>query len=423
MGTQTQQQTIPAPAPAQPDNKPATLAQSQRQSVQRYGDDRALALEMRSLRRSLPGLAQVDDADLGALVIASKFSNLNPYAGEIYMIPGKGVMTASKIKAADAVAAAAKRGDTLSISFDRVNPDTALYVDLALEDGDTAYQCRIISSKARQAWYNHRLAVVNEMRALGYSRPEMESALAEQFPHPPEYTAVGVVKKAENFGDASKKAEVFSRADRARKRALIKCLNVNGLAAPDQRSYGGVALAEEDPVDGQYTVSPAPAKTPSEIQAEIEPEWAAAMNAAQESEIVAEELYAAQEPEHETPAHSAQKPAPMIETLRVRAIVARSALQYKTDARKASDPQRKLAFAALQEACAGNDLVRHMIQKAIADIEHFRDAPDYTILALIDWLKPAKNGDGKYHPSASSVQDVAKVVAEQNVAAGQQSLI
>lgn len=400
-------------------------AQSQKQSVALYGDDRAIQMEIKALRHALPGLNKdaITDADVAALVIAAKWSGLNPYGGEIYLIPGKGVMTASKVKAADAVAAAAKRGDTLSIDFDQVPPGTELYAELNLAEGDLAYRCRIISSKSRNAWYNHRLAVVNELKALGYSRPEMEAKLSEMFPHAPEYTAVGIVKRAEDFGDGSRKAEVFSRADRAKKRALIKCLNINGLSATDQRNYGGVNVNDEEPVEGQYTVSPAPAKTPSEIQAEIEPEWAAAMNAAQEGEIVAEELDATQEPEHETPARGTQKPAPMIETLRVRAIVARSALQYKTDARKASDPQRKLAFAALQEACAGNDLVRHMIQKAIADIEHFRDAPDYTILALIDWLKPAKNGDGKYHPSASSVQDVAKVVAEQNVAAGQQSLI
>lgn len=272
--SETNATSVPTPP------KPQTIAETGKQSVERYGDDRSLRLEIRAARSGLPGMANAEDSEVLALMIAGKMSGLNPYAGEIYMIPGKGVMVASKVKAADAVASAAKRGDFLVIEFDHVPPALPIGQDLGLEASDVAYMCRIKSSKAEDRWYAQRRAIIDELKALGAQRAEIEQALDERLPKPPEYRAVGIVKGGEDFGDSKKKSVAFTRADRAKKRALIKCLNSNGLAAPDQRNYGGVQMAGEEPVEAQYTIRESPtAKTPAEIQAEVDPEWAAAMSA------------------------------------------------------------------------------------------------------------------------------------------------
>ena len=112
----------------------------------------------------------VSDELLRGLVIACKFSGLNPYRGEIYAIPNVGVMVASKIKAADAIAAAEARGDTLSISFETVRPGTPLWdaneKEYNLKPEDTVRVCQIISSKACAEYYRARNAKIDELRKI-----------------------------------------------------------------------------------------------------------------------------------------------------------------------------------------------------------------------------------------------------------------
>lgn len=227
--------------------------------VTRY-NEADIRQEMSILRSAFPKLSAPDDA-LRALVIASKFSGLNPFRGEIYYIPNVGISVASKIKANDAVTYQAMRGNTLDIKFDLVTPlmvkEIPEYAQYDVKEGDVAHLCRIVSSKQRTAYYNHRLQLIDELKALGYQRQELEAELNRRAGPAPEIKALGIVRKDEKFGGDSK----YSRQDRSCKRALQLALNIGGYAAPDTRSYGGVALQDDKPasdqtVDADYSVVP-----------------------------------------------------------------------------------------------------------------------------------------------------------------------
>lgn len=229
------------------------------QQVSRY-NEQDIQQEMSILKSAFPKLNATTDA-LRALVIASKFSGLNPFRGEIYYVPNVGITVASKIKAADAITYQQMRGNTLDIKFDLITaqmvaelPECAQY---QVAEGDVAYLCRIISSKQRTSYFNYRLQIIDELKALGYVRHDLEQELNRRAGPAPEIKALGIVRKGENFGGDTK----YSRQDRAMKRALQLALNIGGYAAPDTRSYGGMALQDDKPasdqtVDGDYSVMP-----------------------------------------------------------------------------------------------------------------------------------------------------------------------
>lgn len=208
--------------------------------------------EMGILRAAFPRLNAPPEG-LRALIIASKFSGLNPFRGEIFYIPGIGISVASKIKAADAIAWAAAHGNTLNIRFEMLTELHPECQQIKLERGDVAEVCIIISSKQRNEYFKWRLQVIDELKALGYQRAELEAELNNRCGKTaPETRAVGIVKAGEKFGDDSK----FSRQDRAQKRALQKALNIGGFAAPDTRNYGGVQLQADEPASESTVESP-----------------------------------------------------------------------------------------------------------------------------------------------------------------------
>lgn len=208
--------------------------------------------EMGILRAAFPKLNAPPEG-LRALIIASKFSGLNPFRGEIFYIPGIGISVASKIKAADAVSWAAAHGNTLNIRFEPLNELHPEFQQVKLDRGDVAEVCIIISSKQRNEYFKWRLQVIDELKALGYQRAELEAELNKRCGKTaPETRAVGIVKADEKFGGDLK----FSRQDRAQKRALQKALNIGGFAAPDTRSYGGVRLQDDAPANEATIESP-----------------------------------------------------------------------------------------------------------------------------------------------------------------------
>jgi len=245
-------------------------------AIKKYGDEEQIKFEMRAMRSTLPGASvmnwrkpneyAVSDELLRGLIIASKFSGLNPYRGEIYAVPEIGVTVASKIKAADAQAAAQKRGDHLTIWYESVFEGMDAWErnkeEFSLRPGDTVRMVFIRSNKAMQSYWEQRRARLEELRILypGVEHsPQIDAQLRQEFPTPPTFTAIGVVKGNERDGNEKKLQEnkfvAFTRSDRADKRALQRCLNLHGLAAADTRSYGDVPMAD-DSIEGEYRIMP-----------------------------------------------------------------------------------------------------------------------------------------------------------------------
>lgn len=215
--------------------------------------------EMGILRAAFPKLDAPPEG-LRALIIAARFSGLNPFRGEIYYVPKVGITVASKIKAADAIAWAQAHGNTLNIRFEKLTQLHPEWQQVNPQAGDVCWLCIIVSSKQRQEYFNWRIQVIDELKALGYKREELEAELNKRCgTTAPETRAVGIVKAAEDFGDKFSKAQVFTRDDRAQKRALQKALNIGGFASPDMRQYGGVRIEDERPasestVESNYRV-------------------------------------------------------------------------------------------------------------------------------------------------------------------------
>jgi hypothetical protein len=217
--------------------------------------------EIQILKAAFPKLEAGAD-QMRALIIAAKYSGLNPFKGEIYYVKNVGIMVSSKIKASDAITWQQRNGNTLNITFDKINPGIiknrpetlGQYAELVAE-GDVAYVCKIISSKQRRDYFEFRNQLITEGRMFGYSHQELENWVTAKAGPMPEIRALGVVKRAENFGGDAK----YSRDDRAQKRALQLALNIGGYAAPDARNYGGVAIGDERPngdqvIDGDYSI-------------------------------------------------------------------------------------------------------------------------------------------------------------------------
>lgn len=264
-------------------------------AIKKYGDEEQIKFEMRAMRSTLPGAMEkswkkpnefaVSDELLRGLIIASKFSGLNPYRGEIYAVPEIGVTVASKIKAADAQAAAQRRGDHLTIWYESIFEGMDAWdrnqEEFNLRPGDTVRMVFIRSNKAMQSYWEQRRARLEELRILypGVEHsPNIDAQLRQEFPAPPTFTAIGVVKAAERDGNERKlqdnKFVAFTRADRADKRALQRCLNLHGLAASDSRNYGDAPMAD-DSIEGDYRVIPSQSVQQDDA-------WAAVMREAAE---------------------------------------------------------------------------------------------------------------------------------------------
>lgn len=217
-----------------------------------------IAYEMGILRAAFPKWSGVSNEAMRALVIAAKYSGLNPFRGEIYYIPEVGISISSKIKAADAISHQLTLGNSLDISFDLITAamceafPAVAHMRQRIAAGDVVMRCRIISSKARAAYYNDRQQIISEGRQFGYSGRELETYVDRRSGPVPETYAYGIVAASESFGGAKAESK-FSREDRAAKRALQLALNLSGYAAPDFRSYGGVQLQDERPA-GEQTI-------------------------------------------------------------------------------------------------------------------------------------------------------------------------
>ena len=254
-------------------------------AVAKFGDEQEVLLQLNIMRASVPGLSArkrvnnngrwvdtdeytISDTEVLALFVASRNSGLRPDRGEIYVIPGQGVQVSAKIRASDAVTEASRWGNPLKIEYKQLRPGDPLWATFAsqykIEKDDTVALCEVTSEKGYKAWRMTRKDRAAELREAGFIGIEMLQQLdAEYGLTPPPMRAIGIVKAPENFDKGSgferdaaaaeKKAAIkegiYSRYDRACKRAFTRFCNQHGFSAPDRRNYGGIAVHEEPAED------------------------------------------------------------------------------------------------------------------------------------------------------------------------------
>ena len=253
-------------------------------AVAKFGDEQEVLLQLNIMRASVPGLSArkrvnnngrwvdtdeyvISDTEVLALFVASRNSGLRPDRGEIYVIPGQGVQVSAKIRASDAVTEASRWGNPLKIEYKQLRPGDPLWPTFAaqykIEKDDTVALCEVVSEKGYKAWRMARKDRAAELKEAGFIGVEMLQQLDHEYGMtPPPMRAIGIVKSPEKFDkggferDAQQAAEkaavkegIYSRYDRACKRAFTRFCNQHGFSAPDRRNYGGIAVAEEPAED------------------------------------------------------------------------------------------------------------------------------------------------------------------------------
>lgn len=98
------------------------------------------------------------------------------------------------------------------------------------------------------------------------------------------------------------------------------------------------------------------------------------------------------------------------------------ASEYAKRGTAANDGQRKLCAAMLSNV-AKDDTDRHLLQHYLTGRESFKDMESAEVLALLKWLEPTKDGDGKYWPNAMSAREATAVVTQVAIDNGQQTLL
>jgi len=294
-------------------NKATALIPSKGTSVAKIGDSAEVQFKMNILRSTVPGMSRrkkrdgdkwgaetgeylVSDELCLAMVVAEANSGLSAARNEIYAIPGIGLQEATKVTVADAMTAAVRNHNPISVDFELVPEGTPMWEKAAqqygAEPGDTVAVCRLSTYMEGVDWRQARMARMDEFRAAGIVGEQALDRLDEELgKSKPVHYGFGIVKATEKFdggggGDdddaggkvydtpppwwkdkspagiekwkkskadkavakAGRAEAVFSRYDRARKRALKRTLNAHGLSAPSQRNYGAAAkyMVKED---------------------------------------------------------------------------------------------------------------------------------------------------------------------------------
>jgi hypothetical protein len=90
--------------------------------------------------------------------------------------------------------------------------------------------------------------------------------------------------------------------------------------------------------------------------------------------------------------------------------------------KQANDKQRGLVSGML-EACFAGDMdstdKRHSLTAYLIGVETMKDATPAQVNALLDWVKPAKDEGGAYHPDIMAVKEAQAIVKQRMIDMGQ----
>lgn len=90
--------------------------------------------------------------------------------------------------------------------------------------------------------------------------------------------------------------------------------------------------------------------------------------------------------------------------------ISKRAGEYRTEGKKATEPQRKLVAMLFSERFMGNDDIRHAVQKYLTGVESLKDVDDANILSLLDWMKPWQDSGQAYHMDKTASAEAGRIV-------------
>jgi hypothetical protein len=189
---------------------------------------------------ALPGGNKLSTDQAAGLALAAKVGNRNPFAAEMYLIPGVGARDAAKASLADFNEYLEAHGDRATWDYDPAVPD-AVRQEYGLVDADVIVEVRLHLKSLRDAWREQG----NALREWGVPWEKIVEKLGME---PPCYSAYGIVHFSEQKDDpkdkkdgktaAEKWAEMdakYSRIERAKKRGRSVIINAVCPVTTDMR--------------------------------------------------------------------------------------------------------------------------------------------------------------------------------------------
>ena len=300
-----------------------------------WGGKDAVDEMSKRLIMSMPGARKLDPPQAQALAQIAVAHGLDPFNGEVWFIPGSGVMVG--IKGLRKAARKQLRGDNGQESnfwteFKRV-PDPKEY---GASDEDLVYECRLRDDSSFESWAR----VVDRFKKLGM---ELDEATGHAGPAPIT-VGIGIYIK----GEATK----MQPNEVARKRA-----EANAIKQRFDVEFAFEVDVEHDVIDAEY------------VEVEKKPS----------DQVDAELGYASEEPME--PA-SPDRPYSAKDVQRA---VAGSMEVAKAKGKRATGPRRKIVAGQLSKL-VGSDEMRHAVSEYLVGQSSTNDMGSEMVVALLVWL-------------------------------------
>lgn len=346
-------------------------------------DVQSFASRIRSMMR---GGEKLTDRDAMSLAQFSMVTNLNPFIGECWWIPGSGAMVGIAGARRKDQEKAAERGGYSFPIVTSCSPEEAGATEAEIKDVVAAFKTEINDSGATAEYQKLFSATIQALREAGHPDP---FAGAKEICGPrPVWIGYGFSKKSEpSRMNKVQLARKRSEADALKKRIVIP-FGANVAPADASPDYGG----EDWRADVVDAGEDEPSTTPT----------------------------IAQIPTPQTIATRPYTP----EQLQAR-LMEISREKQKQNKLSANQPQRGLVASMLEQCFAGDpdsDKIRHSVTKYLIGYDSLKDVPGTFILALLDWLKPEKDSGGAYHVDPMASKEARSVWTEALKDAGQISM-
>jgi len=346
----------------------------------------------------LPGGDKLNDGQIKALAQGAIAHGLDPLNGEIWMIPGRGLMIG--VKGLRKKAHEQVKGNFWAEFVELTDPDQRHR--LRIPDGALAFECRLFDSE------NLRTYAETCEKLLSSKIPW--EAVREMVGAKPYTSGYGVLKAGEN----TKMEPVQCAMKRAEADAIKRRFDVPfGLAVEaDNDAPGGGEWVESTatPVDA------APEPLPADVQAR-----GVAALYEDPTEQAADAVVA--EIEQATAKVKANGTTRPYAPAQLKKGIELKAAKHATDT--ATQGQIGLTAGALNLCFAGEahaDEKRHSVQKYLTGHASMSEMDDSFVLALLDWLKPTRDSGGHYMPDAMAAREAGLIVRQTMKEAGQAEL-
>ena len=243
--------------------------------LQVFGADRALVSEIAArLKLMISNGKKLTNDEALALAQYSVATDLNPFLGECYYLPGMGPgpgIAGWRKKAQERLDEECKLANEPSsrfwVDYEETNGE------LEKKDGDIAVKVVLHDSLTKTAWEQSKLSHFIKSVSAGLNKDDAWDIAERLAGSEPTWSGIGIVYKAENFGP-----DKFNRYERACKRgektALRKRFQSIRLDEPVGFDSGG-AIIDVYPVEDEIQQAiedntPQPERTTEQIQAELE---------------------------------------------------------------------------------------------------------------------------------------------------------